>query len=59
MKTKNILIALIITMSIVSCHGTSSKDYDKKEKNDPGKIEVPSNSDATMSTRITRGETPK
>lgn len=47
MKTKNILIALIITVSIVSCHGTSSKDYDKKEKNDPGKIAVPRNSDAT------------
>jgi uncharacterized membrane protein len=47
MKTKNILVVLIITISIVSCHGTSSKDYDKKEKNDPAKINVPSNSDAT------------
>jgi hypothetical protein len=47
MKTKNILIALIITAAMVSCHGASSKDYDKKEKNDPAKINVPSNSDAT------------
>jgi hypothetical protein len=47
MKTKNILIALIISTSIFSCHGTSSKDYDKKEKNDPAKIDVPGNSDAT------------
>jgi len=31
----------------MACHGTASKDYDKKEKNDPAKINVPSNSDAT------------
>ena len=59
MKTKNILIALIITMSIVSCHGTSSKDYDKKEKNDPGKIEVPSNSDATNPSLADTANSPK
>jgi len=41
------LIPLIITTSVMACHGTASKDYDKKEKNDPAKINVPSNSDAT------------
>jgi hypothetical protein len=47
MKIKNFLIAALIASAIISCHGTSSKDYDKKEKNDPAKIDVPSNSDAT------------
>ncbi|HEX4372088.1 MAG TPA: hypothetical protein VHZ50_02180 [Puia sp.] len=47
MKAKNIVMAIIIAAGILSCHGTSSKDYDKKEKNDPAKIDVPSNSDAT------------
>jgi hypothetical protein len=47
MKTNFFLVALIVVSAIISCHGTSSKDYDKKEKNDPGKIGVPSNSDAT------------
>ncbi|HSZ86688.1 MAG TPA: hypothetical protein VK787_11700 [Puia sp.] len=47
MKTKTLLGAIIIATAIFSCHGTSSKDYDKKEKNDPAKIDVPGNSDAT------------
>jgi hypothetical protein len=47
MKTKSFLVAVIIAAALSSCQGTSSKDYDKKEKNDPAKINVPSNSDAT------------
>jgi hypothetical protein len=47
MKVKNGLLALIISVSLLACHGTANKDYDKKEKNDPAKIDVPSNSDAT------------
>jgi hypothetical protein len=47
MKTKTFLVAVIISAILFSCHGTSSKDYDKKEKNDPGKMTVPANSDAT------------
>jgi hypothetical protein len=47
MKTKSFLVAVMIATTILSCHGTASKDYDKKEKNDPAKIDVPSNSDAT------------
>jgi hypothetical protein len=47
MKAKSLLIGAMIAVSITSCHGTSSKDYDKKEKNDPAKINVPSNDDAT------------
>lgn len=43
----NLLLPAVMVMVLASCHGTSSKDYDKNEKNDPSKIDVPSNSDAT------------
>jgi len=44
----NLMVAAAITIAgIISCHGTSSKDYDKNEKNDPTQVTVPSNSDAT------------
>ena len=38
---------LLLFIFAVSCHGKSSKDYDKDEKNDPAKMHVPANSDAT------------
>jgi len=47
MKSINVFLIAIFTVILFSCHGKSSKDYDKNEKNDPAKIDVPSNSDAT------------
>jgi hypothetical protein len=47
MKVKVILAAVLSIAALHACHGTASKDYDKKEKNDPAQIVVPSNSDAT------------
>ncbi|HLX93229.1 MAG TPA: hypothetical protein VKR32_16205 [Puia sp.] len=46
MKPKTIILSFSVAF-IFGCHGTASKDYDKKEKNDPANIAVPNNSDAT------------
>jgi hypothetical protein len=47
MKVNVIIAGAIAIAGLMSCHGTSSKDYDKNEKNDPTQVTVPSNSDAT------------
>jgi hypothetical protein len=47
MKWINLFLIAIFIAVLFSCHGKSSKDYDKDEKNDPTKIDVPSNKDAT------------